>query len=92
MTILRLNVAQSATQPYFEDGNLILATHDTPTLFKVHRGVLARHSEVFQDMFAFPPAQYEAEVLDGCQVVVMHDLPLELGHLIKALYDGPYVS
>ncbi|KAL1760436.1 hypothetical protein FB107DRAFT_203028 [Schizophyllum commune] len=77
-------------EPYFEDGNLILATHDTPTLFKVHRGVLARHSEVFQDMFAFPPAQYEAEMLDGCQVVVMHDLPLELGHLIKALYDGPH--
>ncbi|KAL1744496.1 hypothetical protein HDZ31DRAFT_38471, partial [Schizophyllum fasciatum] len=76
-------------EPYFEDGNLILATHDTPTLFRVHRGVLARHSEVFQDMFAFPPAQYEAEMLDGCQVVVMHDLPLELGHLIKALYDGP---
>jgi hypothetical protein len=28
------------------------------------------------------------EIWEGCQVVPMYDLPVELSNLIKALYDG----
>lgn len=57
--------------------------------FKVHRGMLARHSEIFQSMFDIPqPANALGETLEGSQVVRMHDLPVELSNLIKALYDG----
>ena len=70
-------------EPWFEDGNIILLTEDadadTTVAFKVHRGVLARHSEVFQSMFELPsPTATDVEVADDCQVVRMHDPPTEL--------------
>ncbi|KAH8825220.1 hypothetical protein DL96DRAFT_1612366 [Flagelloscypha sp. PMI_526] len=77
--------------PYFDDGNLLLVTavaQGEPTAFKVHRGVLRRHSEVFEDMFSSATQSTDQAQVDGCPMVVLHDLPCELGNLIKALYDG----
>ena len=81
-------------EPWFNDGNIVVFTDgadsDTTVAFKVHRGVLARHSEIFQSMFELPPPMAEVvEMIDGCQVVRMHDRPVELSALIRALYDGP---
>lgn len=81
-------------EPWFNDGNIVVFTDgadpDTTVAFKVHRGVLARHSEIFQSMFELPPPMAEeVEMIDGCQVVRMHDRPAELSALIRALYDGP---
>jgi hypothetical protein len=59
--------------------------------FKVHRGVLARKSEVFENMFDIPPPTTgldSMEQVDDCPVVRMYDHPNELSNLIKALYDG----
>ncbi|TFK40674.1 hypothetical protein BDQ12DRAFT_733879 [Crucibulum laeve] len=75
-------------EPWFDDGNIILVTQDAPTAFRLHRGVLARHSEIFQDMFAIPQPSSEVEMFEGCQVVRMYDNPSELSNLVKALYDG----
>ncbi|KAI0269833.1 hypothetical protein BC834DRAFT_922656 [Gloeopeniophorella convolvens] len=81
--------------PWFEDGNIILLVEDDDHIplvaFKVHRGVLARQSEVFQTMFDIPqpaPGLEPIEQVDGCPIVRMYDLPGELSNLIKALYDG----
>lgn len=88
--------------PWFEDGNIIvLAEPEDPSsqdddsnngavAFKVHRGVLARHSEVFQSMFEVAQAPSDTDSVECCPVVRMYDLPLELSNLIKALYDGPH--
>ncbi|PCH40111.1 hypothetical protein WOLCODRAFT_68391 [Wolfiporia cocos MD-104 SS10] len=75
--------------PWFEDGNIILLTNEPCIAFKVHRGVLARHSEIFQSMFELPPMTTgpNAEVLEGCPFVRMYDPPAELSSLIKTLYD-----
>jgi hypothetical protein len=85
--------------PWFGDGNIILLVEDDDRhvlkAFKVHRGVLARQSEVFETMFDIPqPASSSVdsvEQIDGCPVVRMYDLPNELSDLIKALYDGVWV-
>ena len=76
--------------PWFEDGNIILvtSTQDTTTAFKIHRGVLARHSDVFRSMFEVAEPPPHGENLEECPLVYMHDIPIELSHLIKALYDG----
>ncbi|KAJ7245038.1 hypothetical protein B0H12DRAFT_1203528 [Mycena haematopus] len=79
-------------EPYFDDGNVILMCGDSPATvtFRVHRSVMARHSEVFDSMFLVPqPGTDMVETLDGCQVVRMWDPPVELSNLIAALYDGP---
>lgn len=76
-------------EPWFEDGNIVLLADQSNIAFKVHRGVLARHSEIFQTMFQLPPpSQSDVETVDDCQLVRMYDLPIELSNLIKALYDG----
>ncbi|EJF63484.1 hypothetical protein BD309DRAFT_919814 [Dichomitus squalens] len=80
-------------EPWFEDGNIVVLTEDIDSdvtvAFKLHRGVLARHSEVFQSMFELPsPDATDVEVAEGCQVVRMHDRPTELSALVRALYDG----
>lgn len=31
----------------------------------------------------------DTDTYDGCPIITMHDLPVELGNLIEALYDGP---
>lgn len=76
--------------PWFDDGNIILIPdeHENQVAFKVHRGVLSRHSEVFQSMFEIPSSINGETFLEGCQVVRMYDRAVELSILIKALYDG----
>ncbi|GLB38307.1 putative BTB/POZ domain containing protein [Lyophyllum shimeji] len=76
--------------PWFDDGNILLVTQESPTAFRVHRGVLGRHSEVFEGMFSIPQPSSNSniETFEGCQVVPMYDLPSDLSSLIKALYDG----
>ncbi|KAJ4481977.1 hypothetical protein J3R30DRAFT_3656143 [Lentinula aciculospora] len=90
--------------PWFEDGNIILVPREEtgsckpsekpPVGFRVHRGVLSRHSEILRDMFEFPQpdaisdSDDGASRYEGCQVIVMHDIPIELSNLVKALYDG----
>lgn len=76
--------------PWFEDGNIILLTSvdDSAIAYKVHRGVLARHSEVFRSMFEVAEPPPHSENFEQCPVVYMHDVPVELSNIIKALYDG----
>lgn len=83
-------------EPWFEDGNLILLSDDD-IYFRIHRGVLARQSEVFQAMLEFPQpsdtdSQSGIEMMDGCQVVRMYDKAVELSNLLEAIYDGVYVQ
>ncbi|RDB17968.1 hypothetical protein Hypma_000780 [Hypsizygus marmoreus] len=77
-------------EPWFDDGNIVLVTDENSTAFRVHRGVLGRHSEVFQGMFGIPQpiSVHDLETYEGCQIVRVYDLPSELGNLITALYDG----
>jgi hypothetical protein len=85
--------------PWFEDGNIILLVedddHNPLKAFKVHRGLLARQSEVFDAMFDIPQptsSMDSIEHVDGSPVIRMYDLPNELSNLIKALYDGMCVN
>ncbi|KAG7088286.1 hypothetical protein E1B28_012298 [Marasmius oreades] len=85
------DVVYQRGDPWFSDGNIILVTNDqkSPIAFRVHKGVLSRHSEVFQGMFEMPQPQSVFDAPEDCQVVPMHDLSVELSILVKALYDGP---
>ncbi|KZP14391.1 hypothetical protein FIBSPDRAFT_912810 [Athelia psychrophila] len=77
---------------WFDDGNIILIVPVGPgnyTAFKVHRGQLERHSEVFQSLFSVPQP-IASELIEGCPFVELHDCPSDLFYLLSALYDGLY--
>lgn len=70
---------------WFLDGNIILIAGSVA--FKVHRGQLERHSEVFNGMFGLPQPPDE-ELFDDCLSVELHDSPSDIYYFLSALYDG----
>lgn len=69
---------------WFQDGNIILEAEGTQ--FRVHRGILAKHSTFFKDMFEVPQPSDEPTV-EGCPVVRLTDTAHDVEHLLNALYD-----
>lgn len=74
---------------WFVDGNIVLIAG--PAAFKVHRGQLERHSEVFDGFFSIPQPD-DQELFDGCLFVELHDCPTDVLSFLSALYDGLCVS
>ncbi|KAH6907598.1 hypothetical protein BKA70DRAFT_1283490 [Coprinopsis sp. MPI-PUGE-AT-0042] len=73
---------------WFEDGNLVLQAEGTQ--FKIHKGLLARHSVVLRDMLSLPqPPQHAMDdVVEGCPVVCLSDKARHWSAVLGALYDG----
>ncbi|KAH9486219.1 hypothetical protein JR316_0000283 [Psilocybe cubensis] len=73
------------TRFWFEDGNIALQAEDTQ--FRVHRGVMARHSVVFRDMLLI--AHPETGSVDGCPVVSLaDDAAHDWIHVLGIIYDN----
>lgn len=73
---------------WFLDGNIIIIAGQAA--FKVHRGQLERHSDIFNGLFSIPQPQ-ELDLFDGCLYVELHDSPSDVFYFLSALYDGLYV-
>jgi len=77
---------------WFDDGNLIIRTvlsdNRAYTVCKVHKSVLASHSNVFHDLFDGPQAAFDAasDQYDGLPVIQLPDAPSEVNDFLKALY------
>lgn len=80
---------------WFEDGSVVCRAENT--LFKVHMSQLARHSVLFRDMFSLPQpdsrSHSDLTIRNEMRtpVVYLHDTAEDVGNLLTALYDGPYV-
>ncbi|KAJ7339266.1 hypothetical protein DFH08DRAFT_1014187 [Mycena albidolilacea] len=72
---------------WFADGNIIIIA--SSVAFKVHRGQLRRHSEVFDDLFSIPQPK-DQDMYDGCPWVEVYDCPSDVLYFLRALYDGLY--
>lgn len=70
---------------WFHDGNIVIVAGSAA--FKVHRGQLERHSEVFSDLFSIPQP-IEQDLIDGCSSVELQDSPSDVFYFLSALYDG----
>ncbi|KAH9922098.1 uncharacterized protein B0H18DRAFT_1019101 [Fomitopsis serialis] len=68
---------------WFDDGNIMLLAGGVA--FRVYRGLLALHSEIFADMFSVPQPE-SVEQLDGCPVIHLTDHPDELRHFLRDLF------
>ncbi|KAI9069834.1 hypothetical protein FKP32DRAFT_37288 [Trametes sanguinea] len=71
---------------WIPDGNIVLIA-DKKVAFRVHGGVLARHSSVFSDAFGLPQPE-NGDTYDGCPVLHIPDQPIDVDCLLQALYDG----
>lgn len=86
---------------YIKDGNIVLsATSEGSTtdgarrlvLFRVHKGVLSRQSQVFADMFGLPPeVENASDIYDGAPLVEMPDSVEDVESMLQVLYDPWYV-
>jgi hypothetical protein len=76
--------------PWFEDGNIVLRIGSEPLViaFKVHRGVLARSSELFESMFSLPQPSEDDGTITESTIIPVYDNPKELSAFVKAIYDG----
>lgn len=74
---------------YFDDGNIILVTEGRA--FKIHKGVLSRHSVFFRDIFALANESSGSESHEGCQILRLPDSKQDVVYLLQALYDNMYV-
>ncbi|KAK7036151.1 hypothetical protein R3P38DRAFT_616721 [Favolaschia claudopus] len=72
---------------WFSDGNVVIIA--AAIAFKVHRGQLRRHSEVFDDLFSIPQPQ-DQDLYDGCPWIEVYDCPSDVLYFLRALYDGLY--
>lgn len=73
---------------WYDDGTVILIAENIG--FRVYRGPLTKHSEVFRDMFSFPqPTAAPSETYEGCPIVrLVGDTAEEIAEVMKILYDG----
>ncbi|KAI5896125.1 uncharacterized protein SCHCODRAFT_02676049 [Schizophyllum commune H4-8] len=77
---------QQHEKHWYDDGSVVLHVEDT--LFRVHRSILAKHSEIFRDAFALP-APVEAEEHDGFPLVRLRGDRIQgWNELLDALYDS----
>ncbi|SRR6266404_7314985 len=76
---------------WFPDGNIILRTvfsENVYTVYKVHKSILASHSNVFYDLFDGPQTAFDnaSEQYDGLPVMDLPDPPSQFNDFLKALY------
>ena len=82
---------------WFEDGNVVIVSEESG--FRVHKGVLSRHSAVFVKILEHPNdsdalADELGLVIDadhkieGSVVVHVSDSTHDFGHLLRIFYDG----
>ncbi|KAF8876703.1 hypothetical protein CPB84DRAFT_1795692 [Gymnopilus junonius] len=73
---------------WFGDGNIVLVAGEI--YFKVHQGLLCRHSTPLQEGINALEATEDAKLysIEGKPVLILNDQPKDLCHFLLALYDG----
>ncbi|KAF9477719.1 hypothetical protein BDN70DRAFT_907115 [Pholiota conissans] len=70
---------------YFSDGSVVIIVEKTA--FRVHQSVLARHSDVFNDMWDVPQPN-KVELYDGCPTVILSDSVNDFVDVMRVIYDA----
>ena len=72
---------------WFDDGTIVLIARNA-VAFRVYKGLLARTSPVFHDIFAIGDADApDTEKMDGCAVIHVTDAPEDLRAFLKLIFD-----
>ncbi|KAF6744277.1 hypothetical protein DFP72DRAFT_929612 [Ephemerocybe angulata] len=74
---------------WFCDGSIVLQAENVQ--FKVHKGVLSRHSPIFETILSMPHTDDEPTV-EECPVLNVHDDPKDVENMLTALYGKNHDS
>jgi hypothetical protein len=80
---MTIHMASKHTDLYFNDGNIILLAG--MSYFLVHQGLLARHSEVLDELMR---SMDDTPTLEDHAVLPLPDSSTDVAHFLKAMYDG----
>lgn len=69
---------------YFPDGSVVIIVEKTA--FRIHKYVLARHSEVFHGMWDVPQP-LASDMFDGCPAVTLPDSKTDFIDVMRVMYD-----
>ena len=69
---------------YFPDGSVVIIVENTA--FRIHKYVLARHSEVFNGMWDVPQPPM-SDMYDGCPTVKLTDSKADFIDVMRVMYD-----
>ncbi|KAF7365478.1 BTB domain-containing protein [Mycena venus] len=73
-----------STEYWFDDGNIILQVESTQ--FRLTKGMLSMHSNVFRDMFMIPLPP-DQPTIENCPVVTLSgDTPEDWNHLLGVMF------
>ncbi|KZT11953.1 uncharacterized protein LAESUDRAFT_670134 [Laetiporus sulphureus 93-53] len=81
------------TEIWYSDGSVVLVAKNIA--YRVHATIMAAHCEVFKDMFSMPQPSVsdpDAETHEDVPVLRLQDDPVDLKHLLKAIYEHSYFS
>ncbi|KAF5323129.1 hypothetical protein D9611_009389 [Ephemerocybe angulata] len=76
-----------STTVWYKDGNIVIQAGRVQ--FRFYKGILARSSTPFSDLFELPQPAGEPEVED-CPVLVIHDQPEDIEVMLQSLVDDSY--
>ncbi|KAF9529372.1 hypothetical protein CPB83DRAFT_852555 [Crepidotus variabilis] len=81
------SLPEHSSKFWLEDGNIVLQVEQT--LFRVHGSMLARHSEVFKDMFSIPqPSKPQGAMVENCPVIHLSDAAEDVEEILSIFYDN----
>lgn len=69
---------------YFPDGSVVIIVEQTA--FRIHKYVLARHSDVFNGMWDVPQPSM-SDTYDGCPTVKLADSKTDFIDVMRVMYD-----
>lgn len=69
---------------YFPDGSVVIIVENTA--FRIHKYVLARHSEIFNGMWDVPQP-IMSDMFDGCPTVKLEDSKTDFVSVMRVMYD-----
>ncbi|KAJ7677484.1 hypothetical protein B0H17DRAFT_944798, partial [Mycena rosella] len=71
---------QNRGKPWFEDGNIILMSHDMG--FKVYKGMVSQHSAILRDMLD----EGVTETIEGCPAIQLDDATVDISNFLTVIH------
>ncbi|KAJ7502995.1 hypothetical protein B0H11DRAFT_613848 [Mycena galericulata] len=83
------NAPLTRSDVWYQDGSVVLQAQNMQ--FRVHWGVLSKHSSFFRDMQGLPQPPNQPSV-DGCPMVELADSAEDVKYLLEALYNPTFLA